>query len=332
MKNLIGLMLINAPHSALNNAGTDEGARTENCVVVKQIKIGKESYAYVSGQAFRYWLRDSLAKIKGWNLSPITRDKKIAFTNADPITYPDDDIFGYMRAQTRGDGGTVTRVAPLKCSPLISIFPDRIVTDYGVMSRHEGDPVPYEHQFYSTVLKGLFSIDLDAAGNFISLEKAGYKNITDKYIEKNKENDGVQLVEGGIKLSKEIRLKRIRDVITVLPYLSGGAKNTSHLTDVSPKVIILTVFNGGNHIFMDIVEDRKGEAFINIKAFKEVLEDYDDSILTDVYIGIREGFNDTLREELEQLKLDYKGSHELKIMSPSKACEEFAEVLPQLID
>ena len=31
------------------------------------------------------------------------------------------------------------------------------------MSRHEGDPVPFEHQFYRTTLKGLFSLDLHSS-------------------------------------------------------------------------------------------------------------------------------------------------------------------------
>ena len=39
------------------------------------------------------------------------------------------------------------------------------------MSRHEGDPVPYEHEFYSNILKGIFSIDLGAVGIFSESEK-----------------------------------------------------------------------------------------------------------------------------------------------------------------
>lgn len=330
MKTILGFMLVNAPHSALNNAGSDEGAKTENCVIVKKIKKGKEQYAYVSGQSFRYWVRETLAREKGWKLSPITRDKKIAFTSADPITYEDDDMFGYMRAQGKNDGGTVTRVSPFKCSPLVSVLPDRIVADYGVMSRHEGDPVPYEHEFYSTVFKGIFSIDIDSAGNFINVEKAGFKNITEKYVNEHKDNENITVAEAGIKLNRDEKLKRISDIITVMPYLNGGAKNTSHLTDVSPKVLVLAAINGGNHIFMDIAENNKGEATINVKALKEVLEDYDESILSDIYIGIREGFNDSLKDELEKLAGDYKGNHLIKVMTPNSAVIEFARVLPQL--
>lgn len=332
MKNINGFIMINAPHSALNNAGMDEGARTENCVIVKKIRKGRENYAYVSGQSFRYWVRDSLSKEMGWELSPITRDSKIAFTNADPVKYPDDDMFGYMRAQGKSDGGTVTRISPFKCSPLISVLPDRIVSDYGTMSRHEGDPVPYEHEFYSTVFKGIFSIDIDNSGRFIKQEKAGFKNITEKYIEKYKEDSNVIIDEQGIKLKKDIIVKRVSDIINVLPHLYGGAKNTSHLTDVTPKVLILAVINGGNQIFMDIAENKDGEATINVKALGEVLLDYDKDILSDVYIGIREGFNDELKEELIKFTSEYKGSHNIIITTPKDAAEKFSAILPQFID
>jgi len=158
--NVIGFMLVDAPHSALNNAGSDAGDRTDNIVRVKSIRKDRKVYPYVSSQALRYWWRDTLEKQFNWNLSPIIRDKKIAFTQANPIEYPDDDAFGYMRALKKKDGGTVTRVSPLKNSPLISVVGQYPTNDFGVMSRQEGDPVPFEHEFYSTVLKGIFAIDL----------------------------------------------------------------------------------------------------------------------------------------------------------------------------
>ena len=152
-KTVVGFMLVDAPHSALNNAGADAGDRTDNIVRVKAIRRGKKAYPYVSGQALRYWWRDTLAERCGWNLSPIEREKKIAFTSANPIDYADDDVFGYMRALKAKEGGTVTRISPLKNSPLISIIGQITTQDFGVMARHEGNPVPYEHEFYSNLIK-----------------------------------------------------------------------------------------------------------------------------------------------------------------------------------
>ena len=59
-KNAIGFILVDAPHSALNNAGIDAGERTENVTAVKTIRKGRKVYPYVSGQAFRYWWRQTL--------------------------------------------------------------------------------------------------------------------------------------------------------------------------------------------------------------------------------------------------------------------------------
>lgn len=190
--NIIGLMLIDAPHSALNNAGSDAGDRTDNIVRVKTIRKGITRYPYVSGQAFRYWLRETLEDKFEWEMSPINRDKKIAFTNANPIEYDDDDVFGYMRALKKAEGGTVTRISPFKNSPLISVVGQNPTQDFGVMARHDGDPVPYEHEFYSTVLKGIFSIDLDSIGKFSQSEKTGYRNMYPKLIELAEEKELTQ--------------------------------------------------------------------------------------------------------------------------------------------
>lgn len=59
-----GMMLIEAPASALNNAGAEEGAPTDNTIAVKRIR-GRAGgdYPYVSAQAVRYWLRTYLEAI-----------------------------------------------------------------------------------------------------------------------------------------------------------------------------------------------------------------------------------------------------------------------------
>nr|WP_322494893.1 hypothetical protein [Chloroflexus sp.] len=174
-----GLFLIDAPALALNNLGTIPGAREENTVGVKMITTKAGNFPYVSAQAFRYWLRTTLKeRVPEWKASPIFREEKIAYTDANPIKYWDDDLFGYMRAPGKSDTAkksreqltmldeatpvtdTITRASPLRVSTLVSIAPVNPTNDFGVMSRHEGNPVPHEHQFYRTTLKGLFSLDL----------------------------------------------------------------------------------------------------------------------------------------------------------------------------
>ncbi len=328
-KTVVGFMLVDAPHSALNNAGADAGDRTDNIVRVKSIRRGRKVYPYVSGQALRYWWRDTLEKKYGWNISPIERQKKIAFTSANPIDYDDDDVFGYMRALKKNDGGTVTRISPLKTSPLISVIGQIPTQDFGVMARHEGDPVPYEHEFYSTVLKGIFSIDLNSLGVFYADEKTGYKNMYPDLVEKAEEKGLIKDEENGKWIMpEEIRIKRAQDVIKALPYLQGGAKLTSHLTDVSPKFLVLVVIDGGNHIFMNIIKEEDGEPLLDIDALEEVIKEYSDCCLTDIYIGRRKGFMDNIGPEITKLAQE---NANIKLGTIKEAVDQFADNISELL-
>jgi CRISPR-associated protein Cst2 len=326
-KTVVGLMLIDAPHSVLNNAGTDAGDRTDNIVRVKQIRKGNKVYPYVSGQALRYWWRETLEDKFNWEMSPIHREKKIAFTSADPISYDDDDVFGYMRAGSKKEGGTFTRISPLKNSPLVSVVGQYPTQDFGVMARHEGDPVPYEHEFYSTILKGIFSIDLDSLGRFYTSEKVGFRNMSTQ-LEELAEEKGLSHDEGSWLMDNPTRIKRAQNVINALPYLYGGALSTSHLTDVSPKLVILVAIDGGNHIFMNIVREENNELIIDIDALREILEDYKDILLTKVYIGINKGF---LKEKQEDIINFAKGFENVKVGSIKEMTDDFSEKISELI-
>ena len=341
-KTINGFMLVDAPWSALNNAGMDAGERTDNAVKVKVIRKGRDVYPYVSGQAVRYWWRDTLAKKFAWNLSPIERVAKVAYTSANPIEYDDDDMFGYMRAakeeiEEKGKKKkvdvTVTRISPLKNSPLLSIYPQSPTDDFGVMARQkEGNPVPYEHEFYSTIFKGIFSVDIECAGKLYEIDKTGYKNMSPKLVEKAKEkNLKHDENESFWEMPVDIRRKRIKDTILALPYLSGGAKLTEHLTDVSPKFLILAVIEGGNHIFMNVADENG----VNFDALSQVIEDYKAIILSDIYISKREGFLDEMDKELSEFakkKWEYNGKNiQVKQNSINNTVVEFTKILDNFI-
>ena len=337
-KHLIGLTLIDAPYSALNNAGTEASQATENIVTVKKIQKGRNTYPYVSGQAWRNWWRTTLnQEFDDWQNSPIEREKKIAFTAADPVTYEDDDVFGYMRAQSEMQGKkkvnvTVTRLSPLKCSPLISIAPQTPTNDFGVMARQKGDPVPYEHQFYACVLQGIFSLDLTAVGTFSDVNRTGYKNIASSYVSKIRDAGGTQVGEDPVwMLPKETRLRRCRQTLEALPLLSGGAKLTSHLTDVTPKLIILSVLDGGNHPFMNLIVERNGVGELSIDALQEVIDDYADRFCDTIYIGRRKGFMDELDQELSALENDQNLECKVVYDSPNKVIAQLAQKLEEHI-
>lgn len=351
MSFVTGLMLIDAPASALNNAG-DTNERNDNVVQVKIIRSKAGAYPYVSAQAFRYWLRSTLEKGDwGWKAAPIYREEKIAYTDANPIKWWDDDLLGYMRApskrtsakakreadDTRADEtpttDTVTRVSPFRVGTLVSIAPANPTVDFGTMSRHEGDPVPHEHQFYRTTLQGLFSLDLHASGRFSYRQKTGYLNLDDVRVQEAKEQDLKHLEsEKSYLLPTEERIKRIAALFEGLTHLEGGAKQALHYTDVSPALVILAVTKGGNHIFGHVV-GATGQGLPEIKtdALQEALDVFQGELLSDVYVGWVKGYLDSERSKFESA-LGEKGAlsehaSRIRIMHPRQALLAFVEDL-----
>jgi CRISPR-associated protein Cst2 len=304
-----GYCLIDVDSVALNNLGKDETNSYDNATAVKKVVKNRKTYPYISGQAWRYWWRETLALEYGWNVSPTTREKSIAFTEADPVKYPDDDIFGYMRAEKKV---SLTRVSPLKNSVLISVSPIKVANEWSVMARQEGDPVPYEKQVYSAIMKGMFSMDLDQLGTFSSQKRSGYLNITEEK-SKNLKKDGFEEVDDllaknkkgeylkRIRLAKDERIQRAKDVISSLKVISGGSKRTTNYADVTPKLIILAIQKGGNNPFSHISYDDNGVAEVSIDILKDISIERKNQFLSKIFVGKQKGFMNNLDSQISEL-------------------------------
>ncbi len=332
-----GFILIDVDVAALNNAGTISKAGVENTVETKKIVKNGQTYVYVSGQAWRYWWRDTLQKNFNWKLSPVTKLEKqnVVYTEANPIAFDDDDVFGYMRAskmpvideatgtpKMKSNGkpeekdATVTRISPLKNSALISVGSVRVSKNFSSMARQNDVPVLYGKEEYSAVMKGMFSLDIDQVGTFSSYNKTGFKNLNeqlkkiaiekagsiivkDKYV-KNKSGAPEEL----IRLSSDTRRKRITETIKALKTISGGAMQTSNLTDVTPKFIVLATTKSGNHPFSHIISNDPVNhelPILKIEDLKEVLKEFSSDFIGNIYIGKRGGFWNECDAELKSL-------------------------------
>lgn len=347
-----GAFLIDAPASALNNLGAIEGARTDNTTGVKLIRARDGSYPYVSAQSFKYWLRRTLERtVHGWQAAPIYREEKVAYTDANPLLWWDDDLFGYMRAPSRRESAraqraadesranetptsdTITRLAPFRVSTLVSIAPVSPTDDFGVMARHDGDPVPHEHQFYRATLRGLFSLDLNAVGTFSYRQKTGSRNLDDTRIRLAQERGLKHLLDQkAYRLPQSERIMRVRALFEGLAHLEGGAKQALHYTDVSPAWTILAVTRGGNHIFGHIVgATPRGLPEIKVEALVDALRVFGDEVLSTVRIGWVRGYLDDERARFERALQDEASlgafSNRIEIMHPREAFLATAEDL-----
>jgi len=361
MKNLKtqGFILLDVDVAALNNAGKNTSSNFDNAVATKKLRKNGNTYVYVSGQAWRFWWRESLVRHFDWLMSPITREGKIAFTEANPKQFPDDDIFGYMRAATeevldektgksKKENVTVTRVSPLKNSAIVSTVAVRPAENWSVMARQDGDPVPYSKEEYSAIMKGMFSLDIMQVGTFSNYNRTGFKNLPENRRKEILESGGTEIADPFAKngkgqpqklvqLPKEIRTKRATDTIQALKFLSGGAMQTNNMADVTPKFIILASTTSGNHPFSHVVGTPQGKfeevMNLNIDALKEVLKEYKEQFIGTVFIGIRKGFLDEVANELETLKVLDKQEYPTVSVLPvneaiDKYCEQLATQIP----
>lgn len=345
-----GFILIDVDVVALNNAGKDTTTTLENAVATKKIFKGGKNYAYVSGQAWRYWWRETLKKNFNWKMSPLTREAKIAFTEANPILWPDDDVFGYMRAakeqitddkgKTKSTNVTLTRISPLKNSAMLSVSPTNIVQNWSSMARQEGDAVPYGKDEYCATMKGMFSIALEQIGTFSSENRTGFKNLNETLKklaveEKAKEiDDPFSNDKHGnplklFRMDRKTRQKRIEDALLALEVLNGGAMQTTNMGDVTPKLIVLATLTSGNHLFSHLAKDDLGKPVFSLEALKQVVNDYADRIVGKVYIGRRMGFMDELEDSLKNYKKDEKIFYGSVNEAIRNYVEEVKEQIPQ---
>ncbi len=328
MSYLTAMLLIDVSAGALNNSGEAiPNARTQNTSSVKTIrKRGVGDFPYFTAQAYRRWLRVTIeADPQGWQMSPVYREEKVAYTDSNPLLFWDDDLFGYMRAPGKAkkdkkdsdstpaepttglDGSAITRISPLRVSTFVSIAPVNIVDDFGVMSRQEGDPAPYEHQFYRATFQGLLSLDLASAGTFSYSRRAGFQNLDSIRLEQAKEHNLDHLPQRlAYRLPREERLQRVRRLVEAIPLVQGGAKQTLHYTDTTPVVTIAAVTKYGNHPFNLLFDEKGGQVTFKAEAFEATLKSLGDQLLSPVYIGWKPGYAPDQQEKLEALPDEIK--------------------------
>lgn len=295
---ITGIMLIDAPASALNN-----GQGEDTLAKVKSIRVpGLGDFPYVSAQSFRYWLRESMHREHPeLPASPVytagAGKKQQAYTEGDPLTYWDDDLLGYMRAEK---SETVTRISPFRTSTVMSIAPVAVVEDFGVMARakkQEGDKegvLLHGHEFYRTTLQLLFSIDLARVGTFTDVRRTGYQNLGEATKKAAKEQ-GLAYLDAlsAYRLASAERIQRVQAMLHALGRIEGGAKQTLHYTDVSPAFVMAVVTKGGNHVFGRVIKaNDQSLPEIHLGTLQQVQTVFQDDIKSSIYVGRAQGFMD----------------------------------------
>jgi CRISPR-associated protein Cst2 len=308
MSHLVGKIVLDVVAGAPNN-----GLGEDNVAKVKQLRVGRDVHPYVSAQAFRRWLRDSLPAAEP--VSPVVRSgsgqKQQAYTHGRPDLYLDDDLFGYMVAVKGDKTKTCQRDTVLATGTFVSVAPRSPQRDFGTMSRGFGageNPVLHGHEFYSAELAGDVLLDLPRIGVF-ETDGTGLKVALPEPAAKEAQENGAEPVtfrgSSALRLAIDERRRRAALLLRTLTAVRGGAKQSMHYGDRTPALVLLAPVKGGINPFTRVMGVRGDRARFDAGVLRAEIEAWADELDGPVLLGWAPGFlgdqRDQVRTELADL-------------------------------
>lgn len=329
LNNITGAVLIDATATFLNGAGLGV-QEDKNRVIPKtykeKVNNRLEDVPYVSAQAWRRWLRDTSNEENNWNPSELRAvgegsekgtTNKIS-TELNPIEFPEDDLFGYMKAGAKGEE-SVQRNSPFKSSILKGIKNMRTINiDEAFVHLKEGTPLPYSTKFYSAHLEGFFNLEYYRLGVYDNL--GSKQELSSDIVEKHSERLNQSSLRGKfsryeLKNGAENRNSNASGLLKGLAYLRGGAKQAAFGADVSPKVLILAGLESANPIFNNLFIGTGEKPILNVELLLELSNDYKNKLATPIYVGFRKGYLQNEDEINEKLKDGFVLASPVEIVS-----------------
>jgi CRISPR-associated protein Cst2 len=327
---------------AVTAGAPNNGAGSGTTTPVKKAIFRGRTYPYVSAQAFRRWLRETMVSM-GSVPSPTTRVGKAegkaqkATTEADPALYADDDLFGYMKATAKSDNeATTLRDSPFMVGTFLSVEPVRPAEDFGVMARGVGNPVLHAHEFYTADLAAPFLLDLPLIGTFTLPDKEGagkpnYLSVQAAQLAADAIAAGASLTEfrgqQALRLPLDLRRRRAAMLLEALGDLAGGAKKALHYGDRTPALIAVAPMAGGVNplgFVIDGAEDGSGLE-VRATALREELQAWQGEWEAPVRFGWRPGFREQVRKQFEADLGDLIGQGQVTITHPRIALRTLGE-------
>ncbi|MHA1381160.1 MAG: hypothetical protein ACTSRG_22560 [Candidatus Helarchaeota archaeon] len=355
---IAGTFMVQANEAFLNGGGVSI-AEDQNIVWPKFMWVNGRKVPYVSSQAWKRWLRNTLVEETKWPASTLRavgwnkkgNTSKVAGM-LNPIDYPEDDIFGYMFAFSSKDvpkeldeekkaiidslpKEQIVRPATFLASLLAAIqTKSTISTDEAFIHlKDESTPLPYTTHFYNADLNAIFGIDLTRIGVFDNLEA---HELDTKLIETALKENKLEIIKEkspnkrlGIYRKKDLAKYRKTIVIELLKAISilrGGAKLAQFGVDVSPKILICVGLDFNAPILNNLFIPGNEKPLLDIELLKELIKDYSTRIITPIIIGVRKNY---LENEEEVKKLDEQSIDgvQIKITTPLKIPTEISAFL-----
>lgn len=224
-----------------------------NIVAIKKITDNQgNEFAYISGQAQRRYLKETLRQL-GENITAVNERGEPDFGEYNTKIYASDksekfkdvvlmyenfcdlDLFGYMMPK----GGR--RWSPVKVAPMISVLPYKGEYDYLTRkqavkdeTKKSGNIVQIEVDTLN-FMRGNILIDVNKIGKEINEYNYEFNQI----------------------LSNEEIDHRINILIEAIKVFNGGAKQSRNLEDISPKFVVAISQKAGNPFLLNTFKINK---------------------------------------------------------------------------
>ncbi len=316
----------------LNGAGGSSGKYP--VTEIKRYQVKHTPFPYMSAQSWKKLLRDTLALLKD-EPSYYDRLNGIGTDELDPITFIEDDLFGYshpLNVPPKQDNpfryrvASTNRVAPLVLTNLVSLE-SNISTEKGFLHLENDTSLPYSTEFSSGWFFGNIALDLDRIGVFQN--SADIIEISEEMLKKHETS--ISIVEPS-KFVVNNRTERVKESVNLLfdsiMGLGFPPKASQFLVDFSPKMLVCTVSDGfapfGNSIFTE-------GSSIDLQKLLDLVALRGHTFRSPVYIGYRSGVpiieEDTLRSLHEEKIKTTTGNVEIRVTTPGQVKGEISKFL-----
>lgn len=260
--------------TSLTNLNAGEGET--NLVDVKKYRSQGVEYPYVSGQAMRFYLRESIRRTLDKEVSMCVPDEK-GETCGDPEKCLNCDLFGYMKTTKKTSekaGGATRRISPVKVSPAMGLLPfdENAVLDF-LTRRHQMTKGELEGDIANVEI----GTNIYRCGAAIDIRRVS--------AEEDWENGHNVEIKDFKKVDKA---ERIRKVIDGIRFISDYSKQARLLTDFTPDILCIAFQNRYSHRLQKLFELDK-ELTLAPKRVKEILSDvisYSDKVLFGLISGL----------------------------------------------